>query len=178
VESEEEAIVREELGLGTAASVREAADEDEGMEAEDVVETVVVPVAPNDVRAGKKDVADVNLPPLNPGHTVLQTSSAPQPGHYPPVPAPAPTPAPVFASQVVPAAQVQETIPAKVDEAGMGNEEYISFDTIPVDAGPSRSIKIDNKMDVDDDGSDHEIPDLDSELSGFEDDDDDEDEEE
>ncbi|KAI9635362.1 uncharacterized protein MKK02DRAFT_44049 [Dioszegia hungarica] len=180
VESEEEAIIREELGLGTAASICEAADEDEGMEAEGAVDTVVVPVAPNDVRAGKKDVADVNLPSLNPGHTVLQTPSAPQPGHYPPAPAPAPTsaPAPVLTPQAVPAAQVQEAIPAKVEETGMGSEEFISFDTIPVEAGPSRVIKIDNKMDVDDDGSDHEIPDLDSELSGFEDDDDDDEEEE
>lgn len=150
------------------------------MEAEGAVDTVVVPVAPNDVRAGKKDVADVNLPSLNPGHTVLQTPSAPQPGHYPPAPAPAPTsaPAPVLTPQAVPAAQVQEAIPAKVEETGMGSEEFISFDTIPVEAGPSRVIKIDNKMDVDDDGSDHEIPDLDSELSGFEDDDDDDEEEE
>lgn len=184
VETEEEAKLKEELGLGNGNAME--TDEDDIAE---VIETVVVPVAPNDVRAGKKDVADVTLPTLAPGHTVLRTPDAPQPGHYPPIPVTAlqatstsslssviPPPKKSGPIQTISIPSPAEAVQAKAVESGMGDEAFVSFDTIPPEplSGSRKDTTASEGMEVDDEDSDEGIPDLDSELSGFEDDDDDE----
>lgn len=179
METEDEVKLREELGLGNAASVAEG-----DIEEDEVMETVVVPVAPQDVRAGKKDIEDTTLPLPVLGHTVLQTPDVPQPGHYPPiavpsVPKPAAPTAPAFTS-IAPLAPTVENAETQDISGGMGDEEFVSFATLPEEETGARTSAREVKeggMEVDDDGSDEGIPDLDSELSGFEDDDEDDEDE-
>lgn len=161
------------------------------VEPEEVVETVVVPVAPNDVRAGKRDVADTTLPTPVPGHVRVQDPDTPQPGHHPPTPAPTITPgistaaAPVTEKSLARSQDFEATatpampIPSAADSNEL-QQDFIAFGQV----GRTTSSKVASgmadlgKMEVDGDGSDVGIPDLDSENSEFDDDDDDEEDEE